>query len=344
MTMPTVSDPDLEILAARLEAVREAIRRVIREAGAGKPQSAEAAIERHRPEVYAAMEALGMAAYDFTLSRPSPERLAAAQTMVSDGLRTDSMTSPIAQYSSPASRPNLSYFEVVQHVRERSAAGADLPARIIDDYYIHTRIGEAFLNRLHLFNRRLIDEVALCHAGGLRPFHLVGLQYVGGAELLALARSPAMPDEMRITCLDLSATAVRHAQQTLRPVFKTRIELIMADPARWLNGATAPSGSACIIYATSYLEQLTPKRVVQLLEGAHRVLRPGGVLLAGATAGDVPTAEHMIRDWLLGWHWKYRTESEWRELFAKTPFGADGITFEYEPLGINALMRARKSN
>ena len=118
---------------------------------------------------------------------------------------------------------------------------------------------------------------------------------------------------------------------------------MLADPARWLHGPSRSSNSACVVYALQLLEQLAPKRVVRILEGAHRVLQTGGVLLIGATSGPVPVGERVIRDWLMSWDWKYRGESEWRELFAESPFGVDGLSFEYEALGINALIRVQKT-
>ncbi len=168
------------------------------------------------------------------------------------------------------------------------------------------------------------------------------MQYIGGDELLPLAHGAATGAGLQVTCLDDSVDAVRDAEQRLRPAFGSRIVCLKADPAVWLNGPSCPGNSICLVYAVSLLEQLPPRRVVRVLQGAYRVLGPGGVLLMGATAGSPPIAEQMIRDWLLGWDWKYRSEAEWREIFSQTPFGADCVRFEYEPLGINALICVEK--
>ena len=79
-----------------------------------------------------------------------------------------------------------------------------------------------------------------------------------------------------------------------------------------------------------------------MLQDVHRALRPGGVLLMGCTPGRVPVGEHIIRDWLLNWDWQYRSESEWREIFAQTPFAAEHLELEFEPLGVNALILVEK--
>lgn len=338
----SVVNSHLDRIAAQLAAVARLVQRISDEVGPGTVRGAQTVIERYRPEVYAAMEAVGLAVHEFVQTGPSPERLAEAQALVIGKLREISLTSPIALYGTRSKRRPMSYFEVVEHVRAGRMAGADVPARVLDDYYTHTRIGQAFLNRLALFNERLLAEVEHCRESESRPLPVVSLQYVGGELLLRLASDPDRLDGVQVTCIDSNSAAVRHAEQTLRPAFGSRIQILLADPAKWLQGPAYPAATACVVYAVSLLEQLPARRVVKVLQGAYRVLRPGGVLLLGSTAGDVPLGERMIRDWLLGWDWTYRTESEWRDLFAQTPFGAASLTFEYEPLATNALIRVAK--
>jgi hypothetical protein len=336
-------DPDLAGIAARLESLRALVQSISDEVGPGKLLGAESVIERHRPEVYAAMEAVGLAANEFVQGRPHAERLAAAKALVIEKLREISLTSPITFYAAQRNRPRISYYELVSHVRERKAAGADVPTRVLDDYYVHTRIGEGFFNRLNMLARRLTDQAVRCLRPGEHQLHLMSLQYIGGEELMPLVRSAAVAPGIQVTCLDSNVAAVRDAEQRLKPAFGARVQCVMADPVSWLHGPSCASDSICIAYAASLVEILSVKRATRLLEGVYRVLRPGGVFLMGCTAGKTPTGEHMIRDWLLGWDWGYRTEGEWRELFAKTPFKSNNITFEYEPLGINALVRLEKA-
>lgn len=341
---PGKLDPDLGQIRRALDAVGDLIQRISDEVGPGTLRGADAAVERHRSEVYDAMELVGLAAHEFLQATPAPDRIVAAQALVVGKLRDISLTSPIALFGAGGKHPRLSYFELVQHVRAGRAAGADVPTRVLDNYYIHTRIGEAFANRLRLVNQRLLEEVERCEAAAVRPLPVISLQYVGGEELLRLAQDGDRLAAIRVTCIDRAAAAVRHAEQTLRPTFNSRIQILMADPLQWLGGPASPSGTACVVYDVSLLEQLASKRVVRILNGVYRTLRTHGVLLMGSTAGNAPVAERMLRDWLLGWDWQYRSESEWRDLFAQSQFGADCLTFDYEALGINALIRAEKTD
>jgi SAM-dependent methyltransferase len=341
MTDHLAHNADLEPIEARLAAVRDLVERIRDEVGPGTVRAAQPIIERRRPEVHAAMDALGLAIHEFVETQPSPDRLEAAQTFVARKLQEWAMSSPVTLYGSQGQR-TLAYFELVGQIRDRRPFGADVPARVFHDYFVHTRITDAFINRLALLRQRLVDEVELCQAAGHRSLTLISLQYVGGDELLPLLQDPATLAALQVTMLDSTAAAVRHAEHTLRRAFKNHAQFAMADPERWLRGPACRSDSVCVVYAASLMEQVDPKRAVRIIHAVHRVLRPGGVLLMGCTAGNAPLGERMVRDCVLGRAWLYRSEDEWRAILAETPFRPDHITFEYEPLGINALIRAEK--
>lgn len=334
---------DLAAIADRLEAVRRLLARIKNEVGPHTVRGAEAIIERERATVYSALESLGLAVHEFVQTDPPPERLAAVRALLSDHLQRVSLTSPITLYAAQGKRKALSYYELIRHIQARRAAGADVVARVLDDFYAHTRTGEAFLNRLNLIVRRLADEVAGRLAAGEQPLHVVSLHYIGGDDLLSLAEAVTVAAGLQLTCLDDNREAVRDAEQKLKPVFGGRIRCLKAAAAKWLHGPDCQPGTAGIIYAPSLIEQLPTNQALRVLAGAHRALRPGGALLLGVTAGEPPVAERMIRDWVLGSDWQYRSEDEWHALFAQSPFGADGLAFEYEALGINAVMCARKT-
>ncbi len=259
---------DLEQIHAALEAVASLVLQIGNEVGPGTVRGADVIIERRRSEVYDAMGGVGLAVHEFLRSNPPPERLAAAQQLVLGKLREIGLTSPITLYGSQRKRQQVSYFEIVEHVRAGRLAGADVAARVLDDYYVHTEIARAFSNRMAMLKQQLLDELSRCDATRSESVRVLSLQYVGGADLLLLAQREEGLNGVLVTCIDSDAAAVRHAEQTLRPVFDQRIRILMADPAQLLSGPGYPTGSACIVYAVSLLEQLPSRRVVQVLTGA----------------------------------------------------------------------------
>ncbi len=333
---------DLSAIAEKLQAVGDLLRLITDEVGPGTPRVADAAIERHRSEVYGAMERLGLAIQEFMDTRPTPERVAAGQSLVLERVYEISVGSPTTSFVAHDKRHRPSRYELVKHLRAGLSAGADPAARLIDDYFVHNRIGEAYVSWVELLGRRLPAEASRLLSSREQPMDFVSLQYIGGYDLLPLASVMATSGAGRLICMDKSREAVRNAEQTLKPAFGSRVRCRMADPLQWLDGPECPRESVSILYAESLLQQLPDNRIPRFLQAGFRALRPGGVLLLGSAPGPLPVAERMIREWMLGPEWKYRSESECRELFAQTPFGADSLTFEYEPLGVNALIRAVK--
>lgn len=338
-----VPDADLAAIAERLDVVAELVRRIGDEVGTGINRGAEAAIERHRPEVYAAMEGLGQAINEFVGSRPPPDRLAAGQRLFVERLYSVSIASPTTSFAAHDKRHRPPYYELVKHVRAGRAGGADVAARVVDDYFVHSRLGEAYINWLNLVRLGLVDEATHWLSAHEHPLHFVSLQYIGGVDLLPLAPVIGQCGGCQLVCLDDSAEAVRDAEQQLKPAFGNRVRCQRADPIRWLAGPDCPPESACIIYAESLMQLLSDKRIARLLHVAHGALRPGGVLLLGASPSRTPVAEQQIREWLLMLDWQFRSENQLRALIARSPFGASSLDFQYEPLGLNALVRVEKA-
>jgi len=289
------------------------------------------------------MTALGRAIHEFEQTGPTPQRWAAARQHTLDAVRGWAGTSPVLAAINPSRGQRLPYHELVERVRETMIAGADLPAMLLNDYLLHSRSAQAFRHRLTLSGERLAAEIDARLARGYRPVRVFSLQYLGGLELLSLADNAERVAALKITCIDDNAAALRHGEETLAPRFGHRIAFEMADAARWLRGPTCPRETACVVYAVSALEKYDAKTVARILQGAHALLRDGGTFIAGSVTPNAPVAEQRLRLWLLDWDWRYRSEEEWRGLFAKSPFREENVSYEYEPLGLNLVMTARRA-
>jgi hypothetical protein len=338
MTDEPTKYPDVAELFDKLASIQSLIDRVVAEPRV----PAATVIQRYREDVYRAMFELGAAIHRFELTDPAPERLTAARAALVNLGRLWFPTHPMMAAGQRRPGRRLAYYELVELILASLAAAAEPAPVLLSDYAINSVIGQTFRNRLALIASRLREEVDARQAAGHRPLQLYSLHYLGGSELLHLTDDSRRLDGLRVTCLDASPAAIRHAEQTLEPAFKRRISFQMADPERWLSGPACPRQDACIVYCVSLLEQVDSKSALAILRGAYELLRDGGVLLMGSVTDTPPIEEQRLRAWVLSWDWHYRSEREWRDLFAQTPFRAEDVTWEYEPVGAGLVIRARR--
>jgi hypothetical protein len=332
---------ELAPILGHLEAVAQLVGRISDEVGQKPLPSAMPIIEKHRAQVYAAVSALGLAVEELSNSDQDARRIDEARRLVTETLRSWSTSSPFFFRSMRGYRL-FDFFELVEHIRRQQASGADVPAMVFEDFYLHTVNVESLRNRLDLLGARLRDEVIQRQARGFGPLRIFSLQYTGGAEFERLAQAPPGAAGVYLTCLEESATAVRHALQTYGRAFAGRFVSVLADPERWLSSPTCPRGTACIVSGLSVFESRDDASVVRMLRGMHSLLRRGGILVMGSAAPGSPRSEQVLRELSLGMPWRPRSEDAWRALLAQTPFSADDVAFEHEPLGASLVFRVQR--
>ncbi len=96
--------------------------------------------------------------------------------------------------------------------------------------------------------------------------------------------------------LDVSPRMVALARKALKP-WQERAALWVSE-----GGApTAQPDASCDRFVSNYVLDLLPEAmIVQVLDEAHRMLRPGGLLaLSSLTEGHTPASRALIR----GWSW-----------------------------------------
>ena len=335
---------DLAPLAQRFQELRDLIDRISGQIRPGAPRTTAATIARYRGEVYAAMDALGNAMHALDLTSPSPERMAAARRLVVDPILEWSSTSPVLSRGQQLDDDPFGQHELVQLLLDAQIAGADPPASILNDYYVYSRSSKAFRNLLQLVGEQLHAEVLRSLTLGIHSLQIVCLQYVGGAELMALADDLAIAGKVQVTCLSSSPTAIRHAMRTLRPVLTRGARFHKTEAQRWLEGPDCERRSASVVYAVSLFDRLNAAAVVKIMQGAYQHLREGGVLLAGFATPNLPVGERTVREWVLQPQWHFRTEQEIRAMLDQTPFTSKRAKFEYESLGVDLLLTVRRTD
>ena len=62
----------------------------------------------------------------------------------------------------------------------------------------------------------------------------------------------------------------------------------------------------------------------------------------GNFALTLPASERILIAWAMNWNIRCRGDAELRQIFAHTPFGAESLRVEPEPLGASLLVMATR--
>lgn len=95
-----------------------------------------------------------------------------------------------------------------------------------------------------------------------------------------------------------------------------------------------------LVYSMGLIDYFGDKAVVRILNNIHAILKPGGTAYIGNF--HVSCDSRVFLDILLDWELKYRTEDDMLRLFENSHFAGSEVTVEYEPLGVNMLVKAIK--
>jgi ubiquinone/menaquinone biosynthesis C-methylase UbiE len=103
-----------------------------------------------------------------------------------------------------------------------------------------------------------------------------------------------LPEKTTYRAVDLSATMVRVARERLAP-FGQRVEIVLTDGEPTLD---QPSESCDRFVCTFVLDLLAEADIRSVLQEAHRILRPSGLLcLASLSTGSTFTSRFVARVW-----------------------------------------------
>ena len=138
----------------------------------------------------------------------------------------------------------------------------------------------------------LVERAAFERAGAVLEFGC------GTGRLAARLLAERLPAGARYLGLDVSPTMVSLARAAVAPWGdRARVEQASGSPE-----LPVEEGSCDRFVSTYVFDLLSPDDAARLLDEAHRVLRPGGLLaLASLTPGTTPPARSLTRAWRAVW-------------------------------------------
>lgn len=334
-----LTDParsSLDEALARLQAVVAATEALSLTAGL------PVALARNRGAVYVAMDALGGWINEFLASQPPAAQIEAAQARITGLIRAWSRTGPFFDRSYSKLRGYPGDYETYEIIYNGRPGGADAPAQILDDYYLHTRIARALRARPAYLADRLGQSIRKWEAQERTPVRVLSLCCGPARELVLLATDPASNKAVTVTCLDQDPEALRYVRNRLTGQWNGRVSYVRADVLRFAREPLRPSLPFHMIYAAGLFDHLADELAAQLLQDCYGLLVPGGHLLVSSLSAAAPANELALFQWLLEWPLVCRGEAALRQLFAFTAFPPAGLRFEPGPSALNLFVQAER--
>lgn len=157
-----------------------------------------------------------------------------------------------------------------------------------------------------------------------------------------IARHPDFAAAVEVTCLDLDTAALAYARQRIEGRLDGQVQYVCENALRFARGAQRPTWPFDVIYAAGLFDYLGADLAVRLIEDCHGLLALGGMLIVGNFSQETHSSDRTLIEWLLDWRLLYRTEADFRAIFARTSFGAATLHFEHEPLRANLFAVATR--
>jgi len=213
--------------------------------------------------------------------------------------------------------------ETMAAIHRNEAEGDDWTGPLIDRWFLDRplcRSRRAAVPRVHaLLQHRLATA-----AGA--TLHVASLASGCAAELLSFFGQHPQAAVCAL-CVDVDEAALLAAARRAEA-------LQLGDRMRFVLGDALPDEGARptlqpqhVVLALGLCDYLDDTQVVALLDHAHALLAPGGVLLAGNLATGQPDRDLMAH--LLDWQAHHRTANELQALVARSAFaGAGGVELD----------------
>lgn len=106
---------------------------------------------------------------------------------------------------------------------------------------------------------------------------------------------------------------------------------------------TPPSAATMnqdLVYSMGLIDYFKDRATVKIINVLYEMLKPGGEIVIGNF--HVSCDSRVFLDHLLKWKLIYRTEEDMRRLFSQSAFSGCKVTVDFEPEGVNMLVRCTK--
>ncbi len=206
--------------------------------------------------------------------------------------------------------------------------GFDPPMSLLEAYYRNTVTVRSFQSRAAALAELMRAEVRTRVLSEGRPVRMLRLVCGSGVEPEAVMADRVCVENLVVTCVDTSLFALRRAGRVLERRLVHKPRLLRADPLSLNSNPNRPRELFDIVYTLTLFVTLASSEAVALARSCFSFLAPGGVLLAGSYAPDLPRSEKALLAGLLGLRIEYRDEEDWQQLLRAARFDPGSMRLE----------------
>lgn len=226
--------------------------------------------------------------------------------------------------------------------------GSSMFAKVLNTFFLNTAPVLAHRNRINFLVKNLKTEIERVHQSGRRA-RIFNLGCGPAQEIQRLLEEDPIVDHADFLLLDFNDETLRNVGENLAKMSKEqgrspKIETQLKSVHQILREAARPGGgfelnSYDVVYCAGLFDYLSDKICKRLMGLFHRLLAPGGLLIATNVHANNPSRHWM--EFVVDWHLVYRDDDGFLQL---APEGAapETVKVETDETGVNVFLEVRK--
>ncbi len=239
-------------------------------------------------------------------------------------------------------------YEMVNMMLRQPYEGSSMFAKVLNTFFLNTAPVLAHRNRIEYLVKNLKAEIARVHQSGRRA-RIFNLGCGPAQEIQRLLEEDEIVDNADFLLLDFNEETLQSVGDNLNKLSQEHgrspgLETLLKSVHQILREAARPGSgfelaSYDVVYCAGLFDYLSDKICKRLMGLFHRLLAPGGLLIATNVHADNPSRHWM--EFVVDWHLVYRDDDGF---LALSPEGAapETVSVRTDETGVNVFLEVRK--
>jgi SAM-dependent methyltransferase len=215
--------------------------------------------------------------------------------------------------------------------------------RLFDNFFMQSPASVATRNRKEDFKQ--IIHRTIFNRNSRSAIHILDLAAGPGRDLLELLTSHGSNlNHAKFHCYENDQRAIDHARTLLKDynnVFFIKENVVRLALRKDIERFIPQRFD--LIFSTGLFDYLEDKVSIRLISNLRKLMKPDGVMVISNYRDKYSNPSLHFMEWVGEWNLVYRTEDEFSQVFEKSNFSRNHLTFEYEQQGIMQYCFARNT-